>query len=758
MAFTIGAGLALEGEKQFKDAIKGINKDLSVLSSEMKKVTSQFDGSAESMEALTAKQKVYSERADEQRKKIEVMTAALESAKREYGENSDKVKDWQIKLNNAEADLAKTEKSLRDTTNQIDNFGKEADDGGAAIEKAGKQAKKSGDDAEKGKSGWVKLGDGLKNVGKLAAAAAAAAVAAAAGVGAMTVEAAYAADDINTLAKQTGLSTEEIQKFRYASEQIDVPLETMTKSMARNIKSMKAVQDGTKLSVDAYKALGVEVLNADGSLRDGQTVYGEVIDALAKMENETERDALAMQILGKSAQELNPLILGGADALKKLGDEAEAAGLILDQDALDNLNLLSDSMDTFKATVKGSGSLFGTAFAAPMAEGLDFVTDSLHELTAAFSEGGFDELAERAGEILTNIVTKITENLPRMIELGMRLLSTLADGIIQNLPLIVETAMGIVVQLANGLVEALPKLVPKVVEVVLAITQTLINNIPLLIDAALQLITGLAEGIIEAIPVIIDALPELITSLIDGLLGAIPQIIEAGIQLLTALIGALPEIIQKIVEALPKIIDGIITALMDNIPLIIDAGIKLFVALIENLPLIIVEIVKAIPQIIKALVEGFAQFFSTMAEIGLNLIKGIWQGIKDAGAWLWEKIKGFFTGIWDGIKDFLGIRSPSTLFAGIGKNMALGIGEGFESAMTGVSRQIQDSVPTSIDTQINATARMGESIVNGMSTLLGGTGGDATFIFKLNDIEFARGILPGFRRVTSAEPIVVGDY
>jgi hypothetical protein len=173
MAFTIGAGLALEGEKQFKDAIKGINKDLSVLSSEMKKVTAQFDGNAESMEALTAKQKVYSERADEQRKKIEVMTAALENAKREYGENSDKVKDWQIRLNNAESDLAKTERALNETTAQIDNFGKESDEAGDNIEEAGKKASESGGRFEK-------LGGILKGaavaMGAVAVAAGAAAV------------------------------------------------------------------------------------------------------------------------------------------------------------------------------------------------------------------------------------------------------------------------------------------------------------------------------------------------------------------------------------------------------------------------------------------------------------------------------------------------------------------------------------------------------------------------------------------------------
>ena len=112
---------------------------------------------------------------------------------------------------------------------------------------------------------------------------------------------------------------------------------------------MKAVQDGTKLSVEAYEKLGVEVMNADGSLRDSDTVYWEVIDALGKMENETQRDALAMKIFGKSAQELNPLIKGGADTLKQMGDQAQQLGIILDQETLDKANAFNDQIDLLKA-------------------------------------------------------------------------------------------------------------------------------------------------------------------------------------------------------------------------------------------------------------------------------------------------------------------------------------------------------------------------------------------------------------------------
>jgi len=715
MAFTIGAGLALEGEKQFKDAIKGINKDLSVLSSEMKKVTSQFDGNAESMEALTAKQKVYSERADEQRKKIEVMTAALENAKREYGENSDKVKDWQIKLNNAEADLAKTENSLKNTTKQIDEFGKEANDGGNSIEKAGKQAKESGDDAAKGESGWSKLGSGLAKVGEYAAKAVAALGAAAVGgataVGAMTVKAAYAADDINTLAKQTRLSVEEIQKFQYASEQIDVPLETLTGSMTKLIRNMESARLGSKNQSQAFEALGVVITDNEGKLRSNQEVFNEVINALGQMENETQRDAYAMQIFGKSAQDLTPLILGGADALKELGDEAEAAGLILSQDSLDNLNLLSDAMDTFKATVSGSGSLFATAFAEPMAEGLNTITGYIHELTSAFSEGGFTALAEKAGEVLTSIVTKITEGLPRVIELGMGLLSTLADGIIKNLPLIVETALEIIVQLANGIAEALPELIPTVVDTVLTIVDTLIDNIDMLIDAAIAIIVALAEGLIDALPKLVEKIPEIIIKLVEAVTENLPKIIEAGIGIIIALAGAL-------IEAIP-------------------------------------ELVKKIPEIIEAIVEGFEDCIEDIWEIGKDLIKGVWKGIGEMYEWIKGKVKGFFSNLFKAVREEEEIHSPSKKWAEIGKNMAAGLGVGFAGEMNSVAKKINSSIPTDVKMQGTYQA---EGIVNGLAAVMGGSnalGGSYTINVNIDGRTAASVLFDPLRNVAKQKGVAL---
>lgn len=212
--------------------------------------------------------------------------------------------------------------------------------------------------------------------------------AAAAGVGglvAMAVQAGQSADEINTLAKQTGLSTEQIQKFSYASDIIDVDLETLTGSLAKLTKNMQSAKNGSKNTQDAFDALGVSILDQNGNLRSNQEVFSEAINALAGIEEETQRDAYAMQIFGKSAQDLNPLILGGADALEQLGNEAEAAGLILSQDALDSANEFNDSIDKVKATASASFGKIAGQLADVLMPVLEQLTDIISQVLTFIS-------------------------------------------------------------------------------------------------------------------------------------------------------------------------------------------------------------------------------------------------------------------------------------------------------------------------------------------------------------------------------------
>ena len=467
-----------------------------------------------------------------------------------------------------------------------------------------------------------------------------------------------------------------------------------------------------------------------------------------------------------------------ADASKLSGEKYDISNL---SDVYDAIHVVQEELDITGTTAKESAETLSGSLASMkgafsnllgnLALGED-ITPSLQALTETVSTFLFDNLLPMVGNML--------KGLPDI-------LTTLTGALIENLPLLADTATQLITTLVEGIGEALPELIPAAVEAITTIVSGLIDNAPMLLDAALQLMLGLANGLIAAMPQLIERLPEIISGIIDFFITSIPMIIDAGIQLLTSLVAALPEIINKIVEVLPEIIDNIVTAIIDAIPLIIDAGIKLltsliqelpliittltdampkivtsvadalignidkiidagvqlFIALVENLPKIIVEIVKAVPQIITSLVKAFSQSIPKIAEVGLNLVKGLWNGIKDATGWLLDKIKGFGSTVLDGIKSFFGIHSPSKLFEDeIGKNLALGLGEGFTDNMNKITKDMIGSVPTDFEVAGSYTgnANYGNVGMEGSTDIMDALLSIANrpIILNINGREFAR--------------------
>ncbi len=123
-------------------------------------------------------------------------------------------------------------------------------------------------------------------------------------------------------------------------------------------------------------------------------------------------------------------------------------------------------------------------------------------------------------------------------------------------------------------------------------------------------------------------------------------------------------------------------------------GIQLTVQLAVGLIKAIPQLVAKLPEIIAAIVNGLGNAVGSVLEIGINIVKGLWEGIKSMGQWIWDKVTGFFSGIVDGVKGLLGIHSPSTVFEGIGGNMGKGVGVGFLKAMSDVERDMKRAIPT----------------------------------------------------------------
>ena len=258
------------------------------------------------------------------------------------------------------------------------------------------------------------MGDKLTSAGQAMKGLSMAAAAVAASIGAVTVKSGKWADDINTMSKVYSIGTKELQQYSAAAELVDVDVETIAKSHSKLTKQMNSAAKGTGASAEAFEKLGVDVTNADGSLRDGDAVWQDTIAALGQMENETERDALAMQLMGKSAQELNPLIEDGGEAYKNLADTLAKYDLdFIDQDTLDQANEFNDSLDTIKAVGMVAFQQLGTQLAAYLAPAMEKVVDLVGQIA-----GWFANLSPETQALIAGVAGFVAVLAPLLIGLG----------------------------------------------------------------------------------------------------------------------------------------------------------------------------------------------------------------------------------------------------------------------------------------------------------------------------------------------------
>lgn len=243
---------------------------------------------------------------------------------------------------------------------------------------------------------FEETGAKIEGVGRALAPVSRAAGAVTLALGGVTYKAAEMADDLNTLSKQTGISTHDLQLYAASADLVDVSVETMARSQSKLKKSMLSASEGGE-TLKYFEQLGVSVTNADGSLRDSNDVFQDTIKALGAMENETERDAIAMAIFGKSANELNPLIEDGGETYAKVAKMMEEYGLEpVSQEELDKANEFKDQLDTIKLLFLQAAQIIGTKIAGYLVP----IMDKIVEKVAKFAEwlGGLN------GEVLTKIM------------------------------------------------------------------------------------------------------------------------------------------------------------------------------------------------------------------------------------------------------------------------------------------------------------------------------------------------------------------
>ena len=299
---------------ELTQSMKAADDNLAKTKKSLNEVDKALKLDPKNVDLLKQKQDLLKQATEEAKKKIELEKKALEDLK--ASPEVDKTIDQQRKL----------EREIASTTAELKQYQNELKAVPASLDAVGQKT------------------DELANKTAALSAASAAGLAALAG---SAVQAGKTADDLNTLSKQTGFTTAELQKMKYASDLIDVSMEDMTGSIQ---KLVKQIASGS----DAFKTLGVSVTDETGQLRNATEVWYETLEALSQVENETQRDALAMEIFGKSAASLAGIVDDGGEALKNYGKDAENLGLIMSQDTLDAANKLNDAIDLTKARLEAT--------------------------------------------------------------------------------------------------------------------------------------------------------------------------------------------------------------------------------------------------------------------------------------------------------------------------------------------------------------------------------------------------------------------
>ena len=261
---------------------------------------------------------------------------------------------------------------------------------------------------------FKEMGNKLTSAGQAMRGISTAAAAVTAAIGAAAVKSGKWADDLNTMSKVYSISTTDLQKYAAAADLVDVSVETIAKSHVKLEKQMLAASKGTGASAEAFEALGVSVTNADGSLRSGDSVWQDTIKALGSLENETERDAYAMQLMGRSASELNPLIEDNGETYKMVADTMAKYGLdYVDQDTLNKANEFNDSLDTMKLLGTTAFNQMATQLSAYLAPAMQKAVDLVGKLAKWFSE-----LSPETQMVIVSIAGIVAILAPLLIGLG----------------------------------------------------------------------------------------------------------------------------------------------------------------------------------------------------------------------------------------------------------------------------------------------------------------------------------------------------
>ena len=689
----IGITVDIEGKTSgLTNSLKQANSAINKTTSALRDVDKALKLDPTNVDLLAQKEALLNKQIEQTNEKLEILGQVAEDANEALA-RGDISEEQYASLT---AEIVKTESALGDLEG-------EANGSSDALEETGEVAEDTGASMED-------FGEAAKVAGEVAVAAFEAVIASAIAIGAAVGSAMYEmgsamvsatmdtsklADDLMTLSSQTGLSTDTLQELNYASELLDVNTETVTSSMTKLLRNMDSARDGSASASKAFEDLGISIYDTNGELRDNEDVFWDAIDALGQIQNETERDAAAMALFGKSSKELNTLIEAGSDSFYALAEEAQNVGYVMSSETLEAFGTLDDNMQRLTNTAQAVEQSFGMVLLPLLTDMSGDAVNLMGEFSGALAstEGDIDsigavieqfapqatalvqkyvpqilkvvqsiisallpalmaivpDILSTVGELIGEVASLISENAEPLIEALTSLLTGAIDVVVNDL---LPVAIPLAVNLVTTLVEAIVEYAPLLVEGALSIIDTLLNyllapeSVKNIITAAAQIIVTLVNGISSSLSTLIPVIIQAIITICDTLLssGALGQILDAGLTLIITLGTALADNLPTLLSYLPTLITGIVKFLSsDALPDIIEAGFTLITAIVGDLPNIIAAV-------IDALVELVVQMGDYILNDGADTIFGYFESafngiIEGAKTWGGDLIDNFVKGI-----------------------------------------------------------------------------------------------------------------
>lgn len=452
---------------------------------------------------------------------------------------------------------------------------------------------------------------------------------------------------------------------------------------------------------------------------------------------------LLAQTMGKSTEEVRELVSAGKVGFAEFQNAIEqgmgGAALTMGQ-----------TFNGALANMKAALSRLGETVATPLMQSLTPIMATLTGLIDAIGSGSQAEiqkninlLSKQIPKMIENVIKAIEPILKTVLPVIQQLFPMIVEIIASNLPPLLTQLTGMLLSMLPMLIQGLTQMIVGLINALPGILTQLAGMLPIIITSLVNALVQIAQALAQQLPTII---PIVVKAIINGLLTLLDNIdvlIDAGIQLIMALADGLIAALPIIIEKAPQIIEKLVTNLIANGPKIIAAGIKLIVKLGEGLIRAVPQLLGKIPQIINGIVNGLKSGVSQVANVGKNIMKGLWNGITGLKDWVINKVKGLGKSILKGLKNVLGIHSPSTEFAIIGKYSVLGYTEEIDKMSKfindkvaqafGLDPQLTNSMSNNFSPTVNTTVNVNQTqdplgrMVNDVKTFSGGSRQDYNY-------------------------------